>query len=396
MNLTLLLDLDDTLLNTNLQSFIPAYFQALANELAPQITPTLMFRALIAGTQKMNESKDFTRTLREVFDEEFYPQIEVERGKLDSAIENFYDNIFPTLQNLTSPKEGAKEFVEWAFAQGFRIAIATDPLLTTKATHHRLRWAGFEPNQFEIVSTYENFHFSKTYPAYYAEVLGLMGWADNPILMVGNDLDRDIIPAKRLGLKTYLVDEEPASQSGLEADSAGSLSGLRLWLESIDLISLTPNFKSKESISAIMSATPAVLNGLLKNLDSELWSRKPSDNDWTLTELICHLRDTEREIHHMQLKLFNEKEEPFIPRPDTGVWASQRDYMHEDGISALEKFNIARRETFSFLDSTSDEAWMQKARHAIFGPTNFLEVAGFMAEHDRLHIQQAYSALKKL
>jgi FMN phosphatase YigB (HAD superfamily) len=396
MTLTLLLDLDDTLLNTNLQSFIPAYFQALANELAPQITPTVMFRALIAGTQKMNESTDFTKTLREVFDEEFYPQIEVERGKLDSAIENFYDNIFPTLQNLTSPKEGAKEFVEWAFAQGFRIAIATDPLLPTKATHHRLRWAGFEPNQFEIVSTYENFHFSKTYPAYYAEVLGLMGWADNPILMVGNDVDRDIIPAKRLGLKTYLVDAEPASQSGLEADSAGSLSGLRLWLESIDLTSLTPNFKSKESISAIMSATPAVLNGLLKKLDSELWSRKPSDNDWTLTELICHLRDTEREIHHMQLKLFNEKEEPFIPRPDTGVWASQRDYMHENGITALEEFNIARRETFSYLDSTSDEAWTQKARHAIFGPTNFLEVSGFMAEHDRLHIQQAYDTLKKL
>src|SRR5690606_16450127 len=106
MTLTLLLDLDDTLLNTNLQSFVPAYFQALANELAPQITPTLMFRALIVGTQKMNESTDFSKTLREVFDEEFYPQIDVERGKLDSAIENFYDNIFPTLQNLTSPKDG--------------------------------------------------------------------------------------------------------------------------------------------------------------------------------------------------------------------------------------------------------------------------------------------------
>ena len=94
MTLTLLLDLDDTLLNTNLHSFIPAYFQALANELAPQITPTLMFRALISGTQLMNESQDFSRTLKEIFDAEFYPQINVSRGELDSAIENFYDNIF--------------------------------------------------------------------------------------------------------------------------------------------------------------------------------------------------------------------------------------------------------------------------------------------------------------
>ena len=396
MTLTLLLDLDDTLLNTNLQSFMPAYFQALANELVPQITPTLMFRALISGMQKMNESDDFSKTLKEVFDAEFYPQLNIEHGTLDSVIENFYDNVFPTLQNLTSPKAGAKEFVEWAFAQNFRIAIATDPLLPTKATHHRLRWAGFEPEQFEIVSTYENFHFSKTHPAYYAEILGRMGWHDGPVLMVGNDLDRDILPAKKLGLKTFFIDEEPASTSTGAADSDGSLSDLRLWLESLDLTSLTPNFKSKESVSAIMSATPAVLNSLLLNVNSETWSYKSSDSDWTLTELICHLRDTEREIHHMQLKLFNEKDEPFIPRPDTSVWASQRDYMHENGMKALNEFNITRRETFSFLDSTSDEAWMQKARHAIFGPTNFLEVTGFMAEHDRLHIQQAYSALKKI
>lgn len=396
MTLTLLLDLDDTLLNTNLQSFMPAYFQALANEMESQVTPTLMFRALISGMQKMNESDDFSKTLKEVFDADFYPQLNIERGTLDTVIENFYDQVFPTLQNLTSPKEGAKEFVEWATAKKYKIAIATDPLLPTKATQHRLRWAGFDPNQFEIVSTYENFHFSKTYPAYYAEVLSKMGWPDSPILMVGNDVDRDIIPAKKLGLKTYLVDAEPASNSGREADSAGSLSDLILWLESINLTDLTPNFKSKDSVLGILFSTPAVLNSALSNLNSDSWTRKSNKDDWNLIELICHLRDTEREIHHMQIKLFNGHEEPFIPRPDTGVWASQRDYVHEDGIKALEEFNIARKETVNLLKKISDEAWNRKARHAIFGPTNFLEVISFMADHDRLHIQQTFTVLKKL
>lgn len=396
MNLTLLLDLDDTLLNTNLQSFMPAYFQALANELTPQIAPTLMFRALISGMQKMNESDDFSKTLKEVFDTEFYPQLNIERGKLDSAIENFYDNVFPDLQNLTSPKEGAKKFVEWSMAKNYRIAIATDPLLPTKATHHRLRWAGFDPNQFEIISTYENFHFSKTYPAYYAEVLGKMSWPDSPILMVGNDLDRDVLPAKKLGIKTFLVDAEPASTSGREADSAGSLSDLILWLESINLTELTPNFKSKDSVVAILSSTPAVLNSMLSNLDSDSWARKSTKDDWNLLELICHLRDTEREIHNMQIKLFNGHEEPFIPRPDTSVWASQRDYLNEDGVKALEEFNAARKETIELLKKISDEAWNRKARHAIFGPTNFLEVVSFMTDHDRLHIQQTFEVLKKL
>jgi len=34
MTLTLLLDLDDTLLNTNLEAFVPAYFKALSKHMA--------------------------------------------------------------------------------------------------------------------------------------------------------------------------------------------------------------------------------------------------------------------------------------------------------------------------------------------------------------------------
>ncbi|MCQ3938594.1 MAG: hypothetical protein DPW18_16330 [Chloroflexi bacterium] len=396
MPLTLLLDLDDTLLDTNLQAFIPAYFQALAKDLAPHVDPGLMMRALLFGTNLMNQSEDFTQTLSRVFDAAFYPQLNRTKESLSPVLENFYDNIFPTLQGITAPKPDAKSFVDWAFSQGYRIAIATDPLLPRKATHHRLRWAGFEPDQFELVTTFEDFHFSKTHAAYYAEVLGRMGWPDAPVLMVGNDLERDILPAKKLGLAAFHVDGESASSSGLEAGARGTLPDLRRWLESADLKSLTPNFKSSDSIMAVLLSTPAVLNGLLGALDADAWTRKPAADEWTLTELLCHLRDTEREIHHMQLKLFAEQEEPFIPRPDTGVWASQRDYLHENGANVLAEFSAARQATVSSLKNISPAGWNRKARHAIFGPTTFQEVAGFIAEHDRLHIQQVWTILKGL
>ena len=396
MTLTLLLDLDDTLLNTNLESFVPAYFQALAKALAPQVAPELMFRALISGTRMMSESEDFSHTLKEVFDSEFFSQLNAPRDAIESAIENFYDNVFPTLAELTSQKPEAKPFVDWASSQGFRIVIATDPILPRKATYHRLRWAGFDPQQFELVSTYDHFHFSKTHPAYYAEALGRMGWSDGPVLMVGNDLERDILPAKKLGLAAYHVDDESASRSGPEAGVRGNLADLRRWLESTDLAALTPSFKSVESIMGVLSATPAALNGLLNGLDEFSWSHEPTPDDWAVTEIICHLRDSEREIHHMQIKLFGGQTEPFIPRPDTGVWASQREYLHENGASALREFNESRRETLRLLKAIAPGDWSQKARHAIFGPTNFLEVIGFMADHDRMHIQQVWNTLKKM
>lgn len=396
MRLTLLLDLDDTLLRTNMQDFIPAYFQSLSNALSPYVASDLMVRALLNGTHQMNESRDSSRTLQDVFESRFYPCLQVEKSALQAALDHFYDHVFPSLGGLTAQIPEAVEFVEWAVSKGFRIAIATDPLFPRKATWERIRWAGLDPSRFEVVSTFEDFHFSKTYPAYYAEVLGRMGWPEGPILMVGNDLERDIRPAQALGLKTFHVEDESVSGLTSEAGIHGSLSDLREWLESADLKSLLPSYKKIDSILSILTATPAILNGLLGPLNADQWSMKSTAEDWSLTEFICHLRDTEIEIHHMQVGLFSNQNEPFIPRPDTRVWASQRDYQQENGPAALLEFAHARRGVLENLQDLPVTDWERRARHAIFGPTNFLEVVGFFTDHDQMHIQQAWAALRKL
>jgi len=393
MTLTLLLDLDDTLLNTNIDVFVPAYFKALSKHLASRVAPDVLLPALISGTQLMNESEDFTRTLEEIFDAEFYPKLGIPKNQLLEIIDEFYDEIFPTLGNFTSPRADVAPFMDWAFQQDYRIAIATDPIFPRKATQHRVRWAGLDPERFELITTFEHFHFSKTHPAYYAEVLGRMGWSDGPVLMVGNDMERDINPARRLGLATYHIDDAPASSSEPEAGFRGKLSDLRPWLESTDLSTLEPDFKSPQAIIAILSASPAVLRSISSTLSQAEWANEPTPSDWALTEIVCHLRDTEREIHHAQIKLFDQTD-PFIPRPDTSVWAKQRKYLNENGRDALMQFASARLETIALLKNVQADGWSRSARHAIFGPTNFMEVAGFMADHDRMHIQQAWKTLQ--
>jgi FMN phosphatase YigB (HAD superfamily) len=394
MSLTLLLDLDDTLLTTNPEAFNLAYFQALARELTPQISPERMIRALVEGIRCMNESEDFSRTLEEVFDSVFYSQLNISKNDLNPAIENFYDNIFPTLANLTSQIPTAKPFIDWAFSKGCRIVIATDPLLPRKATYHRLRWAGFEPDQFELISSFDHFSFTKSHPAYYAEVLGRMGWPEGPVLMVGNDMERDILPARKLGLATYHIQEAPTKGRASEIGANGDLVSLQKWLESIDLNILIPDLKSVDSVMAVLKATPAVLMSLTRNLDPSQWSHKTTPDNWALIELISHLRDTEREINQLQIGLFTEQTEPFIPRPDTSVWASQRDYLREDGKTALREFVEARQKTVDSLKKVDIGDWSRKARHAIFGPTNFLEVIGFIGDHDRMHLHQAWRILR--
>ncbi len=395
MSLTLLLDLDDTLLDTNLDIFVPVYFQALSKHLANHTAPNIMLRALIDGMNLMNESEDPTRTLEEIFETDFYTKLGVSKHDIIHVLEEFYDGVFPLLAQHTRQRPEAVPFIEWALSCGYRIAIATDPLFPRKATYHRLRWAGFEPDRFELISTFEHFHFTKTHPAYYAEVLGQLGWPEGPTLMVGNDVARDLIPAHRLGLKTFLIDGESASSPGFEA-GRGKLADLRPWLESISLSTLEPFFKSRAAILAIMTSTPAVLRSLSSSLTAEQWRKEPTSENWALNEIICHLRDTEREVYQMQLNLMIEREGAFIPRPESGVWASERDYLNVDGKTALTEFAQARIDNLKTLKGLDEEIWSRGARHAIFGPTNFLEVTSFIADHDRLHVQQAWKTLKSV
>jgi FMN phosphatase YigB (HAD superfamily) len=395
MPLTLLFDLDDTLLNTNLETFVPAYFQALTQCLEDRVLPTVTLRALIRGMSLMNESADPTRTLQEVFERDFYASLRIPREELRADLETFYDEVFPDLARHTRLRPEAVPLVDWALDHGYRVAIATDPLFPRKATFHRLRWAGFEPEQFEVVSSFEDFHFSKTHPAYYAEMLGRLGWPEGPVLMVGNDVERDLRPAHRLGLKTFLVEGAAGPSDGFVA-GRGRLGELRSWLESRDESVLEPSYKSWAGILGIMLSTPAVLQSLTRLLTVDQCRHTPRREDWAMNEILCHLRDTEIEIHQLQLELMLEKADAFIPRPDTSVWASEREYLHEDGARALKEYAAARLANLDKIMALDDQVLSRRARHAIFGPTNFLEVVSFMAGHDQMHVQQTWKALKDL
>ncbi len=97
MSLTLLLDLDDTLLDTNVNVFTPAYIQALARHLGTKVAPDILLPALVRGTGLMNQTDDPTHTLKEVFDASFFPELGVPHEELDEVIDDFYENVFSSL-----------------------------------------------------------------------------------------------------------------------------------------------------------------------------------------------------------------------------------------------------------------------------------------------------------
>jgi FMN phosphatase YigB (HAD superfamily) len=391
--LTLLLDLDDTLLDTNMESFIPAYFQALGVHMAAHVPSEVMLPALVAGTRAMMASEDPAHTLKQVFDAQFYPNLGLEGDGIHAVIEDFYERVFPTLESLTGRRPEALELVRWAFDKGYRVAVATDPFFPLKATQHRLRFAGLAPEEqpFELVSSYETFHFTKSHAAYFAEFLGRLGWPDGPVLMVGNDAERDLAPARALGLATFWINTDEPRATDPQATGRGSLADLRLWLESVDMKMLEPQFKTRESILALMTAAPASTGSLIEQQPPDTWNTRPAPGEWCLAEVLCHLRDNELEVNQPRLQ---SEDEPFIAATSTDEWAEQRQYIRQDGRLAFQDYLDARLGTLEILRALGEQDWDRKARHSIFGPTTLLEMVGFMATHDRIHIQQIWKLLK--
>jgi len=394
MPITLLLDLDDTLLNTNMDAFIPAYFRALSAALADKVAPEVMLPALMSGTKAMQANLDPSLTLREVFDAHFFPGINVDRLVLRERIDHFYDEVFPKLGSLTSPIPEALNLVEWAFEQGHRVVIATNPLFPLKAIQHRLRWAGLPPEKypFALVSSYETFHFTKETVAYYPEILAQLGWPDDPAVMVGDDIEREVKPTQAAGLPVFWVrkpGEVPAEHAGVPQ---GPLESLRGWLEKAAPEALKVSFESPQALLANLRSTPAAIATITTSLPTEAWTRIPAPAEWSLTEIICHLRDVEREVNLPRLRKVLAEENPFLAGESTDVWVKERKCAEQDGRQALVDFTAARKEVLGLLDALTVE-WSRPARHAIFGPTTLQELVGFVAGHDRAHVQQVWKTL---
>lgn len=390
MPLTLLLDLDDTLLDTNMGVFIPAYFKGLSNALAGMVDPDVTMPALLGGARRMLANIDPARTLQQVFDAYFFPALGLERSVLQPVIDRFYENGFLALQEITRPRPAAVDLVKWAFSQGFRLVIATNPLFPLPAIEHRMRWAGLPPEEFSfaLITSYETFHFTKTSPAYYTEILGRLGWPQGPLVMAGDDENTDILPARAAGLPVYQVVNTVENVVESTNWEQGMIEDLRTWLDETDRTGLQHSFGDPVTLLALLRGTPAAIAGLTNGLPGEKWRCQPKAGEWRLTEIACHLRDVEKDVNLPRLQKILAEENPFINAEVTDRWVEDRDYANQDGRDALMQFTDHRKSLLQILDSL-DSGWNRPARHAIFGPTSVRELVRFIGEHDQAHVRQA-------
>lgn len=203
-----LFDLDGTLLDLDIEEFMPRYFDALgpvvSAALGDSVRPQTGLGAVLEATRAtMGLHRE---TNQQVFNVRFkeLTGVDLTRPEQATVFDRFYREVFPTLQADAGPRPGARRAVQTALDLGMHVAIATNPIFPRAAIEERMRWADVHDLGIVAITSYEVMHATKPRPEYFSETAAMIGVESASCLMVGDDVNLDL-PAGAVGMRTFYV-----------------------------------------------------------------------------------------------------------------------------------------------------------------------------------------------
>ncbi len=214
----ILFDLDGTLLDSNFDTLIEAYFQGISALFAQWLPPDQFVKHLVASTYVMLTDNDPNRTNIQVFADDFFPRTNLDPGLME-LFDRYYQEEFPKLKRLAKINPLAKEIVELAFANNTKVVIATNPVFPFDPIAERLRWAGVLDYPYNLITHGDIMHYCKPNPKYYLEISELIETAPEDCLMIGDDPEYDS-PAAAVGMDLFLLQNGRTLADAMEYISA--------------------------------------------------------------------------------------------------------------------------------------------------------------------------------
>ncbi len=201
---TILFDLDGTLLPMDQEQFIEYYFGGLGKYMEPYgYRIEDLSRVIWKGTEAMvrNQSpqkneKVFWKTVSDLYGKKILQDI--------PKFEDFYRTDFQKIAAVCPPDPNAPQVIQKLKKDGYRLILATNPIFPQIATYSRISWGRLNPEDFELITTYENSSRTKPNPEYYLEILRKQNLNPSECLMVGNDVTEDGAAA-RAGLPVFIL-----------------------------------------------------------------------------------------------------------------------------------------------------------------------------------------------
>ena len=201
---TIFFDLDGTLLPMDQDVFLKNYFGRLVEKMVPHgYEPNRLTKSIWACTGAMVKNTG-KATNEEIFWNSFSEIYGRDTRSDEPIFQEFYQKEFQEVRHCCGFDARAAQTIQELKKQGFQLVLATNPLFPAIATQSRVRWAGLEPEDFVWITTYENASCCKPNPDYYREILDKLNLQPEECLMVGNDVEEDMV-AQSLGMRVFLL-----------------------------------------------------------------------------------------------------------------------------------------------------------------------------------------------
>lgn len=229
---TVFFDLDGTLLPMDQEIFIKAYLGGLVKVAVTYgYEPSGLAKSIMAGTLAMFQN-DGSRTNEDAFwlyMQSIYGDKIIEDKHI---FDDYYRTDFQKVAEVCGNTPKANEIVKYVKSKGLRAVLATNPLFPKIATESRVRWAGLDKDDFDIITTFEDYSHCKPNLEYYKDILANLGISADECLMVGNDVDEDMI-AEKLGMKVFLLTGDLINKSGTDINQFphGEFDDLKSYIE---------------------------------------------------------------------------------------------------------------------------------------------------------------------
>jgi len=168
-----------------------------------------------------------------------------------------------------------------------------------------------------------------------------------------------------------------------------------------------------DSVLERLAKTPCELAGALDGRSERELSRRPDAENWSATEIICHLRDVEElfqvrfhtilAVHEPQIFVLGASASELAPWRVGGAirhpldpvrWAEDRQYARNDANEAHAAFARRREEVLTVLRSLPAEDWQRVGIHAARGRLTLRDWVTSLAAHDDNHLDQLRRALE--
>jgi hypothetical protein len=143
-----------------------------------------------------------------------------------------------------------------------------------------------------------------------------------------------------------------------------------------------------QSLTGFLAETPERVRQLTLDLSGADARWKPSPQEFSALENVCHLNDLEREGYALRIEKLMSEDQPFLPDFDGGKIAAERDYNDRQLALMLDAFTHSRENNLRAVSGLSADELQRGGTLETVGPITLESLLLKMREHDEAHLQE--------